>query len=100
MSREDGPGMASRTLAVLFAVSALGEASCLPEFVHSFRHSVNPEPVSNATQCLRHYYLIRLSFLVTRMVGFGLIAGWLYRGGPEVEELLSPASRQENSVRN
>jgi hypothetical protein len=33
--------MASRTLAVLFAVYALGEASGLPEFVHWFRHSIS-----------------------------------------------------------
>ncbi len=101
MSREpDVLVIASRALAVLFAVYALGEASYLPEFLHSFRHYINLEPASNAVQYLRHYYLIRLSFLVTRMVGFALIARWLYKGGTEVEELLSPAPHKENAVEN
>jgi hypothetical protein len=100
MSPEDALGMASRTLAVRLAVYAVGEASYLPEFVHSFRHSIKLEPASKATQDLRHYHRIRLSFLVTRMVDFGLIARWLYQGGPEVEEPSSPTSHPENSLQN
>jgi hypothetical protein len=101
MSRKDAVVLASRVLALLFAVWALGEASYLPEFLHSFRHYVNLEPESsNAIQYWRHYYLIRLSFLVTRMIGFSLMARWLYKGGPEVEELLLHPAPQENAVQN
>jgi hypothetical protein len=96
MSRKDAVLLASRALALLFTVSALGEVSYLPEFLHSFLHYLNREPT--ATQYSQHYYLIRLSFLVTRIIGFSLIARWLYRGGPEIEELLLPSAAEENST--
>jgi hypothetical protein len=101
MSREDALGLASRALALLFAVWALGETSYLPERLHSFLHYINQEPGSStAIQYLRHYYLITLAFLVTRIVGFSLMARWLYKGGPEVEGLLSRSTTQENAVQN
>jgi hypothetical protein len=40
---------------------------------------------------MRHYYLLILGFLLTRIVGYSLMARWLYKGGPEIEELLLPA---------
>lgn len=101
MSRKDALVLASRALALLFAVLALSESSYLPEFVHSFRRYMGQEPGSStAIQYWRHYYLIRLSFLVTRVVGFSLLARWLFRGGPEVEELLLHPASQENAVNN
>jgi hypothetical protein len=101
MSRKDTLVLASRVLALLFAVWALAEASYLPEFLHSFRHYINLEPDSStAIQYWRHYYLIRLSFLVTRMVGLSLMARWLYKGGPEVEELLLHTAPEECPVQN
>ena len=78
MSRKDALVLASRTLALLLVVWALGEASYLPERVHSFLRYNNQEPgASTAIQYWRHYYLISLGFLVTR----------LFKVGPEVEEL-------------
>jgi hypothetical protein len=69
--------------------------------LHSFRHYANLEPgTSTSIQYWRHYYLLRVSFLVTRMVGFSLMARWLYRCGPEVEELLSPAPHEKGAVQN
>jgi hypothetical protein len=101
MSRKDAVVLASRALALLFAVWALGEASYLPERLHSFLHYINQEPGSStAIQYLRHYYLITLGFLVTRIVGFSLMARWLYKGGPEVEELLSHPVPQDNAIQN
>jgi hypothetical protein len=101
MSRKDAVVLASRALALLFAVWALGEASNLPDRLHSFLHYINQEPGSStALQYLRHYYLISLGFLVTRIVGFSLISRWLYKGGPEVEDLLSPPAPPENAVQN
>jgi hypothetical protein len=101
MSRKDALVLASRALALFFVVCALAEASYLPEFLHSFRYYINQGVSSSTTvQYWRHYYLIRTSFLVTRMVGYFLIGRWLYKGGPEVEELLSGAAPQETSVQN
>jgi len=99
MSRKDALVLASRTLAVLLTVWALAEASYLPEFLHSFRYYIN-QVSSLSAQYWSHYYLIRIAFLVTRMVGYFLMARWLYKGGPEVEEMLLPSGPQENAVRN
>jgi hypothetical protein len=48
----------------------------------------------------RHYYLITLGFLVIWMIGYSLIARWLYRSGPDVEALSSHSAPQENAVQN
>ena len=55
MSRKDALVLASRGLALLFAVWALGEMSYVPEFLHSFRHYINLDPASSSVQYLRHY---------------------------------------------
>ena len=98
MSRKDAIMLASRTLAILLTVWALTDVSYLPERVHSFLHYINQENYSASTQYMGHYYLIELGFLVTRIVGYSLAARWLYKGGPEVEELFLPAELRENSV--
>lgn len=101
MSRKDAVVLASRALALLFVVSALAEASYLPEFLQSFRHYINQEPSSStAVSYWRHYYLLRTGFLVTRMVGFSLMARWLFKSGPEVEELLLPNTPPESVVQD
>jgi len=98
MSRKDAVALASRALAALLTVWALSDVSALPESVYSFVHYVNLEPASStAIQYWRHYHLLRLGFLITRIVGFSLMALWLRRGGPEVEELLWPAASEESS---
>jgi hypothetical protein len=98
MSRKDAIVLASRTLAVLLTVWALTDASYLPERLHSFLHYLNHEPASSgAIEYGRHYYLIELGFLVTRMVGYSLMARWLFKGGPEIEDLLMPAL-EENAA--
>jgi NADH:ubiquinone oxidoreductase subunit 3 (subunit A) len=101
MSRRDALVLGSRALALLFAVWALGQASYLPESLHSFHRYIGQEPASStAIQYWRHYYLIRLSFLVIRVVGFALLARWLYKGGPEVEELLLHSASQGDALHN
>lgn len=98
MSRKDALVLASRALALVFGVWALSEISYLPEILHSFLRYVNPDPGSSpAIQYWRHYYLIRLGFLVTRIVGYSLMARWFYKGGPEVEELLSGSSLEQSA---
>ncbi|MGA7377760.1 MAG: hypothetical protein WBW36_15520 [Candidatus Sulfotelmatobacter sp.] len=100
MSRKDAVTVASRTLALLLVVWALGEASSLPESLYSFLRYVNQEPLSSTVQYWRHYHFISLGFLIIRIVGFSLLAGWLYKGGPEVEELLLHTASQEDAVHN
>lgn len=97
MSKRDVVLLASRTLAVLLTVWALTDVSYLPGSVYTFLHYSNVELTSpTATQYYRHANLISLSFLVTRIIGFSLMARWLYRGGPDIEELLLPGSSEEN----
>ncbi len=98
MSRRDAVMLASRTLALLLVVWALTEVSYLPGVVHSFLRYSNREPgVSASIEYWRHYYLISLGFVVTRIVGFSLLARWLYAGGADIEELLLPSSSPESS---
>jgi hypothetical protein len=99
MSRKDAVVLASRTLALLLTVSALTEVSYLPERLHSLLHYLKHPPTSlTSIQYGHHYYLIQIGFLVTRIVGYSLLAKWLYKGGSEVEEVLLPAALQEKSV--
>lgn len=101
MSRKDAVVLASRTLAVLLTVWALTEVSHLPGTVHSFLNYLNHEPSSSpGVEYMRHSYLITLGFLITRIVGYSLMAMWLYKGGPEIEELLLPIVAEENRTQN
>jgi hypothetical protein len=96
MPRKDALMLASRTLAVLFTVEALSELSYLPARLYSFLHYLSHEPSSStAVEYSQHYYLIELGFLVTRIIGFSLMAIWLYRGGREIEELLLPDPEEQ-----
>jgi hypothetical protein len=98
ISRNDAVVLASRTLAVLLTVSALTDVSYLPEHLHSFLHYLNHEGASStALEYQRHYYLIRLGFLITRIIGYSLMARWLYKGGPEIEELFRPKPEQDTA---
>ena len=90
MSRKDVLLLASRGLAVLLTITALAEISYLPEFLNSFlRYRDAPGSYS------RSYYLIRTGFRVVRIVGYSLAARWLFKGGPEIEDLLLPASEND-----
>src|ERR1700690_2562683 len=97
MSRADAILLASRALAVLLTVWALSEVSYLPGSVYAFLHYSNVELATpTSTLYYRHANLISLSFLVTRLIGYTLMARWLYRGGPDIEDLLLPTSPDEN----
>lgn len=96
MSRNDVVLLASRTLAVLLTVWALTDVSYLLGSVYAFLHYSIVELTSpTSTLYYRHANLISLSFLVTRIIGYSLMARWLYKGGPEIEELLLPGSPEE-----
>ena len=91
MSKKEALLLASRTLATLLVVWALTEVSHLPGTVHSFLNYSNRGPESSpGVEYMRHSYLIALGFLITRIIGYSLMASWLYKGGPEIEELLLP----------
>jgi len=88
MLRKDAVVLASLSLALLFIVWALSEASYLPERLHSFLRYIDPEPrPSSLIEYGSHYDLIALGFRFTRIVGFAFLARWLYKGGSEVEAL-------------
>jgi hypothetical protein len=95
MSRKDAVLLASRSFAVLFTVWALNEVSALPERLQAFLYYVDHLQGSNTIQYWRHYELISLGFLITRIVGFSLMAMWLRKCGPDVEELLLPNLSEE-----
>ena len=104
MSRKDALLLASRALAVLLTLWALAEVSYLPEFAHSFLHYLRYERTASTNMgyvdYMRHYYLIRLAFLVTRIIGYSFMARWLYKGGPDIEDLLLPAAPDDNAVQH
>jgi hypothetical protein len=96
MSKQDVVVVASRTLAVLLLVWALTDLSYLAGSVYGFLHYSNVELNSpTATQYYRHSSLISLSFLIVRIIGFFLLSRWLFKGGPEVAELLLPSASEE-----
>lgn len=101
MSREDGVILASRTLALLLLVWALAELSNLPASFYAFRHYWNVDlRAASETEYYRHSHLMALSFLVGRIIAFSLLSRWLFRGGPEVLEMLLPADVQETNVQS
>jgi len=97
MSKKDAVVLASRTLATLLIVWALTEVSHLPVTLQSYLHYLNHELSSPSIEYMRHYYLITLGFIVTRIVGYSLMARWLYKGGPEIEELLLPTEPESKA---
>lgn len=101
MSKKDGVVIASRALSVFLVVWALTEISYLPEYLHSYRYY--PNAVSGSigyVQYMQHYHLLRICFLITRTVGYSLMARWLYKAGPEVEEVFLPGLSGEGTMKN
>ncbi|HET9407684.1 MAG TPA: hypothetical protein VFO39_10640 [Candidatus Sulfotelmatobacter sp.] len=99
MSKSDAAVLASRTLAVLITVWVLVDISYLPERVYSLlRYTNQGLAFSSSAEHWKHYYIIAVGFLLTRVVGLSLLARWLYRGGPEVENLLLPTVPREDAV--
>lgn len=94
--------LASRALAVWLTVQALSEISYLPEVLHSSVHYFRYEATSHTDMgyldYMRHYYLIRSAFLVVRIIGFSLMARWIYKGGADIVELLSPSEPEADSI--
>lgn len=99
MSREEAIVLASRTLAVLMMVWALGEVCALPQALILYTRYLHlgPFPTESA-QHWRQYYTVEIGFLITKILGFALLARWLFRGGPEVAALMMPTTQSEIAV--
>ncbi len=98
MSRKDAIVLASRTLATLLVVWALTDISYIPQSVHTLLHYLGS--ASPSAEDTRHYYLLVLGFNGIRIVGYSLVARWLFRVGPEVEEFLLPPRLRESPDAN
>lgn len=99
MSRNDAVTIASRMLSILLTLWALAEMSYLPEFVQSYLHYSKADPSSANVEYMQHYHVLRVGFLITRIVGLLLMARWVHKGGPEIQDLLLPAQAAEISPR-
>jgi hypothetical protein len=75
---------------MLLIVWALTEASLVPAALYSFLRYNNAGLTLASTEYWRHHYLIELGFLITRIVGYSLTSRWLFKAGPEVQQLLLP----------
>ena len=97
ITRRDSLILASRALAIFLLVNAFTALSYLPETFHSFRHYADGIASTSGSEYLRHHYLIALGFAITRIIGYALMASWLFRCGPEIEEWLLPEHMREES---
>jgi hypothetical protein len=101
MSRTDAVVLASRTLALLLIVWALTEVAALPAYLQSYiyysRHTALPSNLEYL-QYTSHHYFIDIGFCITKIVGYSLLARWLFRGSPEVSELFLPGVLSDNSA--
>jgi len=89
MTTRQGVVLASRTLAMLLTLWALTVVSELPGILYSFLR-YNAGVASSQGEYLRQRYLIDLGLLITRIVGYSLTARWLFKAGPELEQLFFP----------
>lgn len=96
MTRREAIVLGSRLLATLMTIWALTEVCYLFPEVHSFaRYAPEMTTSSSAVEYWRHHYLIEIGFTVTRIIGYSLMSVWLYKGGPEIDELLLPIDMRE-----
>jgi hypothetical protein len=93
MKRIEAVVLISRALSLSWGVSALYEASYLPERLFSYVHYHNgvaeagPSP---ADFYLPELYRLAVAFVFVRFVGYLLLAIVFWRCGPWVERTLSP----------
>jgi hypothetical protein len=98
MSRTEAITLASRTLALLLIVWALTEVAALPAYFHSYIYYSRHSASSSNLEYLRymsHYYFIYIGFCITKIIGYFLLARWLFKGGPEVVLMLLPPTSEE-----
>jgi hypothetical protein len=103
MSRTEAVVLASRTLGLLLIVWALSEVAALPAYLQSYVY-YSRHPTSGANleylQYTSHHYFIDIGFCITKIVGYSLLARWLFKGGVEVEFMLLPEASEEIVISN
>jgi hypothetical protein len=70
----------------------------LPQAIYAFQHYGVGTVTNAGGDYWRHHYLMVLGFMTTRIIGYSLMAAWLFRCGPEIDELLVPAHLMEGSA--
>lgn len=100
MSRPEATVLASRTLGLLLIVWALVDLSYLPRDAYSYVHYINLEAKSAGAVLYRHYYLLDITFRITRIVGLFLMGSWLRQCGPDVQRLFWPGESEASPETN
>lgn len=76
---------------------ALSTLSDVPETVYAFLRYAEGPMTTAASEYWKHHYLMVLGFMITRLIGYSLMAAWLFRSGPDIEELLLPAHKRDEA---
>jgi hypothetical protein len=95
MSRRETVVLMSRALAVVQIVSALLEASYLPQSLTSLWEHVAPLRSANPFDYWSRYYFEGTLALVLRIAILLLAAQILWKCGPKIEGFLLPAAESE-----
>lgn len=101
MSRNEAVTLGARLLALLLTIWALSDLLYVPTEAYSVLHHSYQGSVlsiSQVSEYWHHYYAMVLGFTFVRVIGFGLTARWLYRGGQEVVEFLLPTESTMDSL--
>ena len=89
--------LGSRVLAILLSVWALSTLSNVPETAYAFlRHAEGPMTTA-ASEYGKHHYDMVLGFMITRLIGYSLMAAWLFRSGPGHRGVLLPAHKRDEA---
>jgi hypothetical protein len=97
ISRREAVVLGSRLLAILLSVWALSALSSVPETAYAFIRYAEGPMTNGASEYWKHHYLMVLGFEITRVIGYSLMAAWLFRSGPDIEELLLPAHMRDGA---
>ena len=98
MSKRNAVVVASRTLALLLLVWTFAEFCSLPQIVLSYIYYARNEPATTYIDFMRHYHLALLTANVAKILGFSVLANWLFKAGPEVAATLLPSGPDEDLV--
>jgi len=103
MKRIEAVVLISRALSLLWGVSALYEATYLPERLFSYVHyhnRVTNAGLSPADFYLPELYRLAVALVFVRLVGYLLLACVFWRCGPWVERTLLPKIAEVDGASN
>jgi len=87
MQREELVFLLSRTISVLLAVSAVLDASYLPERFFALSHHLFEGRALSRYDYWSSYYLVVTSFLVVRVLALLLGAQWFWKCGSGIQSI-------------